>query len=172
MGKKPIKLEHVARRYPRVPPGNDGLIKDVLFVQALRSEYPAERQPRNLCRAYNSASRILDWILQCNKDKLRVLCEKHGMSPEGPRHTLIRRMWLHSRAFGMKIGNPIGYGKGFEKVGASTCACGFYKTERFPREEKKAMKVIRFPREENNKRFPRLQRFPRLKLFPRLKKAA
>jgi len=164
VGKKPIKLEHVARRYPRVPPGNDGLIKDVLFAQALRAKYPAEYQPRNLCRAYNSASWVLSELLQCDKDRLQVFCGKHGLSSEGSRHSLISRLWLHWRAFGMKIGNPVGYGRGFEKVGASTCACGFYKTERFPREEKKAMKVIRFPREENNnKRFPRLQRFPRVK---------
>jgi len=167
VGKKPIKLEHVVGRYPRIPPGNDILIKDILFAQALRAKYPAEYQPRNLCRVYNSASWVLSGILECPEDRLPVWGTTHGLSLEGSRHDLIRRLWLHWRAFGMKLGNPIGYGKGFEKVGMATCVCSFYKVERFPREEKKAMKkaIIRFPREEN-------KRFPRLKLFPRLKRAA
>jgi hypothetical protein len=148
-------------RFPRLK--NTDRSDDFLLLAHLRERYPLKvSSGQVICERFE---RLLAWLVTLKTDRLREACFNCGLSDEGNRTDLLRRLYLHNRSRPEKdIDNSMPcYGSGYEMVRPPTCVWGKLwlsmikeanmNRKRFPR------RAVRFSR---TKRFVRLIRCPRL----------
>lgn len=141
------------------------------LVAEIKLEFPYPAYNPRTDGSHNPGEYVLTDIAKQDVGSLKERCTKHGLSDEGEKADLVRRLWRHWRSGRLEIGFPFwGYGPGYERVVTPSCSCGRLRgmktITRFPRIPKmkgaNGMDVIRFPRPI---RFPRTNeptRFPRL----------
>lgn len=124
------------------------------YMVEKRIQYPPPPYDWKRDGSQNPADWILGQLLKYSKKKLRRLCVKHALEPEGPRRRLVWRMWMHWRAKKLMIGRGeyYGYGKGYMNTRPPTCSCGYL------RKDYKVKKIVEAKKGVTDGR----QRFPRL----------
>lgn len=151
------------QRFPRTDD------KDLLYMIQVRNKYPAPPYNPHTDGSYNPADMIIDFHLNQSKKKMRKLCIKHALEPDGPKRVLMKRMYLHWRASKLWKGvEYYGYGKGYKHTRRPDCSCGYISVAEWEKiqkrkEDQKAMSR-KFRRASSIRRFPRepIYRYPRL----------
>lgn len=191
-----MRLPTIDKKTKRYPRSEEQIVQ---YIAKLRRIYPPPKyNSKTDGTSGDPASFILNSLATYKKSKLRKYCDKHALETIGSRFKLIKRLYLHWRAFKLQTGEPyVGYGKGFESTRTPTCICAFNKVEyekkkeelkdqrrRLRKEEARSlsrqmsallsMKVLKIvlkkikKKKKFNKKF-RPRRFPRL-LIPRFTK--